>query len=267
MTALGPSPFRLSSHGLWSLWEMIILRPIELMNLVQITINIEFTVRHTTGPLPVGVAEAIREGAKTVEEVAESLELPVSAATARNMLAKADTSEKLRIAVLQMANTFFMELENRKFYGPLERFTKYFEQQQMFGSEVFNSFSSASDDICESGTCLALERSTACVMHLNRALECALAVLAKNVGIAKANDWGTYIRKVGEALDARAKAAGARSNDEQFYAESAANFDRLRRAYRNPTMHPEKTYSQERAEEVLLATKSFMAHLATRLSE
>jgi hypothetical protein len=32
-------------------------------------------------------------------------------------------------------------------------------------------------------------------------------------------------------------------------------------------MHPEKTYSQERAEEILLATKSFMTHLATRLSE
>ncbi len=115
--------------------------------------------------------------------------------------------------------------------------------------------------------CLALERPTACVMHLNRALECALAALAKAVDITKQNDWGSYIREIGKQLDARAKAAGARSADEQFYAEAAANFDRLRRAYRNPTMHPEKVYSQDQAEEILLATKSFMAHLATRLSE
>lgn len=78
---------------------------------------------------------------------------------------------------------------------------------------------------------------------------------------------GHLIRKIRDELDARTKAAGARSPDEQFYAEAAANFDRLRRAYRNPTMHPEKNYLQDHAEEVLLATKSFMSHLATRLSE
>ena len=41
-----------------------------------------------------------------------------------------------------------------------------------------------------------------------------------------------YLRKIGAELDARAKASGARTADEQFYAEAAANFDRLRRAFR-----------------------------------
>jgi hypothetical protein len=104
-------------------------------------------------------------------------------------------------------------------------------------------------------------------MHLNRALECGLSALAKAVGVPKQNDWGSYIREIGKELDARVKTAGARSADEQFYAEAAANFDRLRRAYRNPTMHPEKTYSQERAEEILISTKVFMSHLASRISE
>jgi hypothetical protein len=81
------------------------------------------------------------------------------------------------------------------------------------------------------------------------------------------NAWGSYIRKINDELTARMKIAGARSSDEQFYAEANAHFDSLRRAYRNPTMHPDKSYSVERAEDVVLATRSFMAHLATRISE
>src|SRR5205823_5048579 len=152
-----------------------------------------------------------------IEEISENLELPVTGATARNMLGRADTSEKLRTAMLQIGNTLFMELDKRKFYGPLERYTKYFEPEQLFGAEVFNNFASANDDIYEAGTCLALERATACVMHLMRVLEAGLAALAKAVGISKQNDWGAYLRKIGAELDARAKASGARTADEQFY--------------------------------------------------
>jgi hypothetical protein len=251
---------------LWSLWEMITLRPIELMNIVQSSIALELALRDKSGPLSESELKSV-ESFKILEEIAESLELPITLATIRNMLLKADTKQKLRIAILQTCNTIFMEVDQRKYFGPLERFTKYFEQPKLFGDEVFNAFSSANDDIYEAGTCLALERSTACVMHLNRALECGLAALAKVVDVSKQNDWGGYTREIGKKLDARAKAAGARSSDEQFYAEAAENFDRLRRAYRNPTMHPERTYTQDRAEEILLSTKSFMTHLASRISE
>jgi hypothetical protein len=52
-----------------------------------------------------------------------------------------------------------------------------------------------------------------------------------------------------------------------FMQKPPANFDRMRRAWRNPTMHPDKTYSQTRAEEILLSVKSFMVHLAGKLYE
>jgi len=143
-----------------------------------------------------------------------------------------------------------------------------FEQTKpLFGDMVFNAFPSANEDIEEAGKCLSLERATASVMHLNRALEVCLKALAKAVGISSQNDWGSYVREIEKELEKRKKTSGARSTDEQFYAEAAANFDSLKRAYRNPTMHPEKTYSTERAEEILLATKSFMSHLAARIKE
>lgn len=104
-------------------------------------------------------------------------------------------------------------------------------------------------------------------MHLMRALEVALAALAKTLSVGPQNDWGAYLNLIERELGTRVKAAGARTADEQFYAETASLFDHMRRAWRNPTMHVEKTYSPERAQDILQAVKSFMSHLALRISE
>src|ERR1035441_10053543 len=104
-------------------------------------------------------------------------------------------------------------------------------------------------------------------MHLNRVMEVGLAALAKAVGVGPQNDWGKYLKEIDEKLQDRLVKSGARSPDEQFYAEAHVTFDGVRRAWRNPTMHVDKTYTVEHAEEILIAARSFMRHLATRLSE
>jgi len=142
-----------------------------------------------------------------------------------------------------------------------------YNQPAIFGDEVFKAFGSANEDISEAGTCLALDRGTACVMHSMRVIEVGLTVLAGTVGVGKKNDWGSYLRDIDAELTKRIKASGARSVDEQFYAEAASTIDNMRRAFRNPTMHPEKAYSTERAEEILDSVGSFMRHLATKLHE
>ncbi|MRR56612.1 MAG: hypothetical protein EG824_00115 [Deltaproteobacteria bacterium] len=133
--------------------------------------------------------------------------------------------------------------------------------------QELNAFPSANEDIAEAGNCIAFERAITCVMHLMRALEVTLAALASKVGISKQNDWGSYIRAIGNELERRSKTAGARTVDEQFYSEAAVNFDHLKRAWRNPSMQVEKTYTQDHAEAILLAVKSFMSHIATKISE
>ncbi len=153
------------------------------------------------------------------------------------------------------------------FFEPDSKYKEYFGGSQLFGIEVFNSFPSANDDIAEAGNCLALERPTACVMHLMRVCEAGLKALAKALSIGERNDWGSYIRDINTELDKRAKTAGARSNQEQFYSEASASFDRLKRAWRNPAMHVDRSYTQQRAEEIFLAVKSFMVYLASHLSE
>jgi hypothetical protein len=63
------------------------------------------------------------------------------------------------------------------------------------------------------------------------------------------------------------KESGVRTANEHFFAEAHTVFDGMRRAWRNPTMHVENAYSSERAEEIMLAVRSFMRHLATKFSE
>lgn len=144
---------------------------------------------------------------------------------------------------------------------------RWFQQAAPLGEEVESKFPSANEDIYEASKCLALGRSTACVMHLMRVCEVGLKALAATINVKPQGDWGAYLREIEAELERRAKAAGKRTGDEQFYSEAALAFGHLKRAWRNPSMHVEKTYMPERAKEIFEAVKSFMSHLASKISE
>jgi hypothetical protein len=233
----------------------------------------EFLVRNhqanekSTGDLSKLALRNFKAGIKETIVRLERLDLPVSVAAACHLLGEIKSYPQLHRGVEQITNTVRFELEGRKFYRPVRQFEKFYDHPKLFGDGVFTAFPSANNDISEAGTCLALERGTACVMHLMRIVETGLAALAKATGASKQNDWGSYLREIDAKLVAATKVAGARSPLEQFYAEAALTIDGVRRAWRNPTMHIENSYSVERAEEILIAVRSLMRHLATQLSE
>jgi len=241
---------------------MVDLHAKEFISLIHALLATELVVRDMSASLP---SELAQNAAAEVERIAASLELRVTATTARNMLASSTDSAGLHRAVEQVFATLCLEVEDHKYFRPFDRYASYYEQAKLFGDAVFNAFPSARDDIFEAGTCLALERATACAMHLARALEVALSTLGRTLSISKQDNWGSCIRLIDNELKIRAK--GGPSTDAQFYTEAAVSFDNLRRAFRNPTMHPEKNYSLIQAEEVLLVTKSLMNHLALRIHE
>ena len=125
---------------------------------------------------------------------------------------------------------------------------------------------SANEDIAEAGKCLALDRGTACVMHLNRVLESGLRSLASVLAIAEQNNWGIYLREIKSKLDILAT-AGVKDPNEIFYREAQVLLDAVRIAWRNPTMHIEKSYTVEKAEDIFTSVRTFMKHLATKLAE
>jgi hypothetical protein len=175
------------------------------------------------------------------------------------------TWDMFRQTCAEIYNVAQCESRSKLFlYVPADR-AEFYETPQAFGAEVFQSFPSANDDIAEACTCLALDRGTACVMHLSRVAEVGLRALAAEMKIPTQNDWGRYLAEINDELAKRYKTSGARSADEQFYAEAALIFDQMRRAWRNPSMHVDRSYSSERAKEILESVRSFMKHLATRI--
>lgn len=246
---------------------MLTLNADRFVKLLRIAADIERVSAGHTGNLSDGDRETMKDAGDKLGNMLRDIDLPVSEKAAMHLLPVADTHEKANRAMEQVFNTIEFELEGRRFHGPVRRYQQYFEQPKLFGEEVFKAFSSANDDIFEAGTCLALERGTACVMHLMRVVEAGLKALARKLEIGQQNDWGSYLRKIDEELARRLKAAGKRTPDEQFYAEARLMLDSVRVAWRNPTMHIENSYAPERAEEILIAVRSLMRHLATNVSE
>jgi len=94
-----------------------------------------------------------------------------------------------------------------------------------------------------------------------------LVALARKVGIQPQNNWGSYLREIENELTDNLRKSGKLTAEEHFYAEAAAHIDHVKRAWRNPTMHVDRTYTSERAEEILKAVQSLMSHLTTKVSE
>jgi hypothetical protein len=177
------------------------------------------------------------------------------------------TSDEVKNLMVQLEERIQDELKSELIMHVPKESAGFYEQSQLFGSEVYKNFPSAAFDIEESGKCLALGRATACVMHLSRAAEVTLKVLANALALPPRNDWGRHIEDISKELEKRYKTAGKRTLDELFYSEAVAQIEHIKNAWRNPTMHVDRIYTEQVAEDSFLAIGAFMRHLATRLHE
>jgi hypothetical protein len=269
-----PSRQKPTPYGLWSLWDMHEFRVKVLIDAMDVLVNCSGMI-HSRHPkiYPAISTKARADLSRFVERLIPQLaqaELDMCQKGAEKVLkVLQDTNQASQIVIAidnlrgrlldQIETTFCLLL------SPAEK--RIFEATTPFGVEVETKFPSASEDIYEAHKCLALGRSTACVMHLMRVSEVGLKALATALSVGHQTDWGGYIREIEREMDSRAKSSGKRSADELFYSECALAFGHLKRAWRNPSMHVDKTYTPDRAKEILDAISSFMSHLATKLSE
>lgn len=178
----------------------------------------------------------------------------------------------------------FSEIESRLrdelslstvFVIPADKVRYFRTNAPLFGAEVDSKFPSAAFEISESGKCLALERNTAAVFHLMRALEVAIEATRKCIGIpnpVKEGDrnWGAMLRKIKEELDRRNKQKPQQWSgleDQLLFSDLHASLDAVRNVWRNATMHVEKKYTSEEAEEICWAVRGFMRKLSERCDE
>ncbi len=161
---------------------MLVFHAREYSNLVFSLMEMERKVSKHRGELPKAIKAGMRDESAAIADFCEKLELTVAADAAKS-LPQAQTFSELESMISTVRNAIFIGLNRRDFYGPKALHADYFENPKLFGNEVFAAFPSANEDITEAGSCLALERATACVMHLNRAAEVALMALGKTLGV------------------------------------------------------------------------------------
>ena len=167
------------------------------------------------------------------------------------------------------------ELQSRIEDDLATRLLYYFDQneaeliengERKFSPETLEKFSDTTEDLDEAVKCQGFSRYTACVFHLMRAMERALHAIGVyfNAAIIDKNDrqlsWGKIVANVNHKVEAMPK---GRKRDNWSYIMTSLHHVNV--CWRNDTMHPKQTYTEEEAQAVLLAVKSFMHHLALEL--
>ena len=160
------------------------------------------------------------------------------------------------------------QLTHRQFLYVSADKAHYYENPLLEWGDVGAKFHSAVFDIEEAGKCLALGRSTATVMHLMRVMEVGLKAVARRLRVAHGTSWETYLRQINDRINAKYRTKGVQwKRDEPFFREVLGDLQSVKNAWRNPTMHVDRRYEPEEAEEVYRAARTFMMRIATRLHE
>jgi len=196
--------------------------------------------------------------AKTLSKLVEGLSLTTVTYGEFNELSQ-EFNGRL---VDEMESMIFFSIEPNKKSLLLEK--------NQFGTNVSDAFPSTITDIEEASKCLVFERNTACVFHLMRVMELGLRVLGDTLNLPQSANrtWDSILDKCKkeESKPFTERAPEWQSNG-TFLAEAAAMLRSVKDAWRNPTMHVEKVYTEEQVQDIWNAVKGFMRHLATELKE
>jgi hypothetical protein len=241
-----------------------------LLNTAKHNIQINWDPKETVKTDSIGY-ELLREMRDAVLELDARFTLKAIARMIKRIEEGKCTSDDLLREVRAIDGRLRDELEETHLFVVSADSAKYLDESKpLFGDEVSAKFPSASYDIEEAGKCLALRRSTACVTHLMRALEVALAALGKQFGVSTDHtNWHNIIDQIESKIKAmNSQSHGAGWKDEQaFYSAGAVHFRMLKDGWRNYAMHVREKYTEEQADDIYRSTRSFMRHLCQRLSE
>jgi hypothetical protein len=167
--------------------------------------------------------------------------------------------DRLREMLVDILTRTSDDLADRVFLVvPPESVELYRQPSPPFGTAVSDAFPHATEDISEAGKCLALNRPTAAVFHLMRAMECAVQALAIKLTIPKPERvWGMLLSDIGTKIKDMPKGPGRTK-----WSEAHSHLYHVKEAWRNDTMHPKQTYTFEEAKAVFDAVRVFMNALA-----
>lgn len=120
--------------------------------------------------------------------------------------------------------------------------------------------SSAEPDMDEAEKCFAVGRYTACVFHLMRVMELYLQAWARKVDIPLERTYDKQWQQVINDIRGRLKKLYPKEKDPNRVKEEGrlGHLETVKIRWRNPTMHPKATYTEEEAEKIIGAVQAFI---------
>ncbi|HEV2681128.1 MAG TPA: hypothetical protein VGV14_11555 [Rhodanobacter sp.] len=169
----------------------------------------------------------------------------------------------------QVVSVLEHELTTKLFlFIPSER-AKYHEHGGHFKTTTWANLPGAATEMLHAGNCFAVAEYIACIFHATRSVEVGLHAVHACLAIAvptggnDRNNWGSILKRIKDAIDQRGKAWGEKELFEELYAMMAA----IGHAWRNPTMHVAKSYTEADAERIFRVVADFIEKLSLRMDE
>jgi hypothetical protein len=231
-----------------------------------------------TEPLAVEGDPAFKENAaRTLTEIIQEAEkiglrkIVRQATRIRDKKIANSTHDQKFALMMELRDCLMDELAEYLFLSVGPTFKWYYlKPEKQVDPSVLAAFPSAARDVECAGKCIALDQGDAVVFHSMRILERGLNALAKRFDVSFNNtNWQQIIDQVEKEIRAiSSKTNGPQwKEEEKFYSEAAMTLRWLKNAWRNYCMHVYETYEPREAGDIFYHTRTFMAHLATKLHE
>lgn len=174
---------------------------------------------------------------------------------------KAYSIPELRGSLSLLGELIENQLNGRVFMFVPSAHAKFFREKP-FGEIIEGAFSEAIADVEDASSCLGVGRPTAAVFHLMCVMEFGIRHLAKRLKVPRKEITGKVWQVILTKINDRVKKLKSEARRD-VYAEMVAHLHNVKNAWRNPTMHTRRRYSQEEAEAIFENVKTFMHSLAS----
>ena len=96
-------------------------------------------------------------------------------------------------------------------------------------------------------------------------MELAVERLALRIGVPKRRLWQEYIDGMNKKIKTMPRHTQPQRDKIALLSAATNYLFNFKEAWRNPTMHPKRTYTLEQAEEVLNCASSFLRHCCEKI--
>jgi hypothetical protein len=168
-------------------------------------------------------------------------------------------------ALREISNRVEDELGKRVFmYIPPEQALYHDVTTPPFGEAVQNKFPRLGNEITEASLCMGCGRWTAAVFHLMRVMEGGLRRLVKRVNalVGTNPNWGAVLAAIDTAITGMTAATAKERTKKNKYREAYIYLANVKDAWRNPSMHFDRSYNREEATAIFESVRAFMTAMA-----